>query len=126
MEEQKNIKEIQIGTIEKPKLDPKVVEIVRTDIEFVEKAKSNKLVCFVKHPDAEEEIKISSAKVEVGKDKVKVIGTWINLDSEHKLEKNSATAKLLRFLHCDMIKELDGKACMTTEDDGGFLCFKAY
>jgi len=124
--EQTNLKQIEIGTIDKPKLTPEKVKIVKTEIEYVEKAKSNKVVCHVKHPKSEDEISISSVKIEQGKDKVKVVGMWVNLDKDNKLDKNSATAILLRFLGCKTIEELEGKECSTTEDDGGYLCFRGY
>ena len=126
MEEQKDLKQIPIGTKEKQKATPATVKIVKVEIEYVEKAKANKVACSVKHPQLDDEINISSAKVEVGKDKIKVVGLWVNLDKEEKLDKGSATAKLLTFLGCENIQQLEGKECMTAEDDMGYLCFKAY
>ena len=103
MQEQINLKQIEIGTIDKKRLEPARVKIVRTDIRTVEKVKSNKVVCSVKHPNSEDEIEISSVKIEQGKDKVKVIGMWVNLDKDNKLDKNSATSIFLRFLGCKNI-----------------------
>jgi len=126
MQEQTNLKQIEIGTIDKQKLTPEKVKIVKVEIETVEKAKANKVVCYVEHPKATDEIKISSVKIEQGKDKVKVVGMWVNLDKDNKLDKNSATAVLLRFLGCKKIEDLVGKECSTAEDDGGYLCFRGY
>ena len=126
MEEQTNLKKIEIGTIDKPMLEPKTVKIVDVEIRFVEKVKTNKVVCIVQHPNSDDVIEISAAKVESGKDKIKVVGLWVIIDKEQKLDKNSATAKLLRFLNCRTIEELAGKSCQTTEDDLGYLVFKAY
>jgi len=125
MEEQKDLKQIPIGTKEKPKLKPTTVKIVKLEIQTVEKAKANKVVCFVKHPDAEDEITISAVKIESGKDKVKVVGMWVSLDEDGNLDKGSATAVLLKHLGCSTIQELEGKEVSTAED-GNYLCFKAY
>lgn len=125
MEEQKNLKQIPIGTIEKQKLKPTTVKIVKTNIEFVEKAKNNKVVCSVKHPDSDDEINISTVKIEVN-NQTKFVGTWVSLDKEQNLDMNSATAVLLKHLGCANIEALEGRECMTVEDDKGYLCFKAY
>jgi len=124
-ETQETLRNRPIGTKEKPKLKPAIVKIVKIDIEFVEKAKNNKVVCTVKHPESEDEVRISSVKVEL-KNKTKVIGMWCTLDEDENLDKNSGTVVLLKKVGASTIQELEGKECDTVEDDGGYLAFKAY
>jgi len=127
MEEQTNIGQIEVGTIEeeREKLEPKKVKIVNWIKKPVEKAHGDKIEFEVKHPDKEETIRISA--VSFLRDKsVVTSGTWFNLDKEGKIQKGSALANLLKHLGVKNLNESQGKEIETETDDKGFLCFKAY
>lgn len=125
MEEQKNFENIGIGTKETTKLEPATVKIVKAVVESVGEKQANKVSCEVKHPKAEDTIKISSAKVET-KGKLSVGGLWFNQDDDGNIRKGSLLANFLVFMKAKNIKELEGKELMTVEDDSGYLVFKAY
>ena len=124
MEDQEKLNK-KIGTKEQEKLEPANVKIEKVRIEPVEKAKSEKVVCSVKHPNKEELIEISAVKYEKA-GKLVSIGLWYNEDSDKLIAKSSALAILLNFLKVETIKELEGKEVMTTLDDKGYLVIKAY
>jgi len=115
----------KIGTKEQEKLEPANVKIEKVRVETVEKAKSEKIVCSVKHPSKEELIDISAVKFEKA-GKLISVGLWYNEDSDKLIAKNSALAILLNFIKVETAKELEGKEIMTTEDEKGYLVFKAY
>ena len=125
METQENLNEIGIGTKETQKLEPKKVKIVKATVESVGDKGAKKVVCEVKHPDREETIQVSSAKVE-NKGKLEVSGLWVNLDEDKLIRKGSTLAKFLSFFGSSNVKELEGKECVTVESDTGYLVFKAY
>ena len=125
METQENLEEIGIGTKESQKLEPKTVKIVKATVEAVGDKGAKKVVCEVKHPDKEETIQISGAKLEK-KGKLESTGLWVNLDDDKMLKKGSSTALFLQFIKASNIKELTDKECATVEDDSGYLVFKAY
>src|SRR3990170_8432778 len=105
MEEQTNIEFIGIGTKETMKLKPAIVKIVKTEVSEVGEKQVKKLICLCQHPDAEELIKISSAKTEK-KGKLGVGGFWINLDEDGLINKNTTLAQFLQFLNAKNIHEL--------------------
>ena len=125
METQEKI-EIEIGSKEMKTLKPEIVEIMKVEIITVgEGSKANdKLNCLVKHSE-KDEVVVSSVKYERNKE-LKISGLWFKLDDEKKIQKGTALAIFLEFLKVKKIKELVGKKCSTTEDDKGYLCFKAY
>lgn len=125
METQIEFETLEIGTKESIKLKPARVKIVRTEIEQVGDKKSSKLICFVKHPQAEKEIQISAVKLERNK-KLETSGLWVNLDEDKKLRKSSSLVLFLQTCNADNIKSLAGKECDTVEDESGYLVFKAY
>lgn len=125
MDEQEILK-LETGTKEAEKLKPKQVKIVKVEIELVGEKGNKKASFHCKHPNREELIKISEVKYEQQKGKLKAVGTWINLDEDDKLRKGSALANLLSFLQVKTLKETENKEMMTSEDEQGFLCFKAY
>ena len=125
MEEQKNLETIGIGTKETIKLEPGNVKIVKATVETVGEKNAKKVVCEVKHPAAEDIIHISSAKIE-RKGKLDVGGLWFNQDEDEMIRKGSLLATFLSFMKVGNIKELEGKECMTVDDDSGYLVFKAY
>ena len=127
MEEQE-ILNLETGTKEIQALKPAKVKIVKvrvSDIEIGSKI-NKKVICEVKHPDREETIEISSVKIERTKGKLQVSGLWVNLDEDNKIRKGSALAIFKDFYGAKTLKELEGKEADTTEDEGGYLCFKAY
>ena len=123
--EQKEL-ETQIGTIEKENkiLEAKKVKIVEVEIVDVERAKSRKVVCHVKHPDREESITISSESY-LEEKAVVTKGLWYNLDKEGHIQKDSSLATFMEFMKVSNLKELEGKEA-DTELDGNYLVFKCY
>jgi len=124
--ETQNELEKEIGTIE-PELQtlaPKKVKIVSSEIIEVGEKKNRKVVCLVKHPDKEEQIKISAVSYIKNK-KVTETGLWFNLDKDDNIQKGSALATFLSFVGAKKITELAEKE-VDTELEGNFLSFKAY
>lgn len=127
MEEQTNIGQLEVGTIERERemLEPKKVKIVNWSKKTVEKAHADKIEFEVKHPDKDEVIRISA--VSFLRDKsVITLATWVNLDKENKIEKGSALAILIDKLGVKNLDELKEKEVDTETDDRGFLVFKVY
>jgi len=128
MEAQEKL-DIKIGTKEPDKkaLKPAKVKIVNVTIEFIEKAKADKAIFEIKHPDKEETIHLSSVAYLDGRE-IKVSGTWYNLIKEEEQElivKGSALAVLMNKLNVNSLREIIGKE-IDTEEDGKYLCLKAY
>ena len=117
---------LQIGTIESEKtiLKPAKLKIVNVEVILVEKAKSDKVVFEVKHPDKEETIKISSVSFLDGRE-VKTSGTWVSLDKDGNLQKGSALTIFMKTIEVNTLEEAVGKEA-DSELDGNYLCFKAY
>ncbi len=125
METQKEL-EIGIGNIEleRQNLQAAKVKIVKVEVVDVEKAKSKKVNCEVKHPNKEETIRISSVAY-LQERNIVVKGLWFNLDKEENIQKGSALATFLSKVEAKTLTELEGKE-VETELDGNFLCFKVY
>jgi hypothetical protein len=131
--ETQNLLEKEVGTLEKPKLLPKIVTIASVQIQTT--TKDNKemktplafLECI--HPDkkADELIKLSKVKYLDG-DNVKTVSLWVQLDADGNIQKSSAIDVLLNFKVCKSLKELEGKKIETIEEskDSSYLCLKAY
>lgn len=115
-----------IGTTESEKqiLQAKKVKIVSVKIVAVEKAKSKKVVCEVKHPDREETFQMSAVAYLLDKQVVNK-GLWFNKDKEGKIQKGSALAVFLSKVKAISVQDLVNKE-VDTELDGNYLCFKAY
>lgn len=118
-----------IGNKETVALKPVKVKIEKVDVK-PQKTKEgkdigDKVVCSVKHPDKDETIDISTAKYEKN-NQIKTTGLWFNLDEDELIQKGSALAIFLNHIEVKNIKELEGKEVETTQDDKGYLCFKAY
>jgi hypothetical protein len=117
-----------IGTVERPMLEAKDCKVL--GVEMKEGVKNNrawqKLVLYVKHPDREEKLSMSDAKVEVAASKLEIRALFINLDSENKIEKGSAIAALLQHYGIQNINALVGKTVQTARDAKGYLCVRAY
>lgn len=128
-----SLMEAAIGDKELPKLQPKIVHIKETRIETVgDKKKLQKVICQVLHPDSDDLIEISSVKYDGGKDKLKTSGLWVTLQKKEddkepdKIQKGSPLAVFMEKLHAETVRDLQGEACETAEDDKGYLCFKVY
>jgi hypothetical protein len=81
----------------------------------------------VKHPDREEQVKLSKIKCERN-GKLEVVTLWVSLDDEGKFQKSSALSELLRFLKVETLEQLTGKDVETIEQskEDTYLCIKAY
>ena len=125
MAEIQNELNLPIGTEEAEKLKPANVKIIDVKVEPIGTKGGRKAICFCKHPQKEETIQISAVKYEHN-GKLESVGLWINLDSANKLRKNSALVYFLNSVGAKTIGDLKGKDCLTTEDESGYLTFKAY
>jgi len=115
-----------IGNIppeKKETLKPKKVKIVNVSLRDTSKGKI--VTCEVKHPDKEENIKISSASY-VRDKQITSSGLWMTLDKEENIQQGSALATFMTKLQVNNLKELEGKEAETELDDKQWLCFKAY
>ena len=124
--EDQDILNLETGTKEIEKLQPKEVKIEKLEIEPVGDKGNIKAVFSVKHPDREETIKISSVKHESKGGKLVVVGTWVNLDEDKKLRKGSALANFIALKNKEVLKDMVGLSVQTIEDEKGYLCFKGY
>lgn len=125
METQEEL-EKEIGTIEPEiqSLKPAKVKIVKAEIVEVGKSKNKKVNCLAKHPDKEENIKISSVSY-LREKNVVTRGLWYNLDKDENIQKGSALAIFLEAVGSKNLKNLEGKE-VDTDLEGNYLCFKAY
>ncbi len=126
MEEQENLEDVGVGTKEVEKLKPEIVKIVKATVEPVGDKNAKKVVCEVEHSAAQDNIKISSAKIEAKAFKLAIGGLWFNQDEDKNIRKGSLLANFLSFMKAEKVKDLEGKECMTVEDDSGYLVFRAY
>ena len=130
MEAQDYLK-IGIGTKETQKLKPAKVKILGVEIQTKTKdgtvMKSPLANILVKHPDREEQVKLSKIKCERN-GKLEVVTLWVSLDDEGKFQKSSALSELLRFLKVETLEQLTGKDVETIEQskEDTYLCIKAY
>lgn len=125
MEETQNELDLGIGTKEISTLKPARLKIESVKIEAVGDKGNKKVVCLCQHPDKEEPINISAVKFEK-KDKLEVVGLWVNKDEDQLVRKGSALAVLMNFLGATTISGLTQKEVDTIEDEKGYLCFKSY
>ena len=123
-ENQEELK-IGIGTEEAKKLEPAQVKIVEVRIEPVGSKGGKMVKCDCKHPQKEETIQISAVKYEHA-GKLESVGLWVNKDSQELLRKGSALVYFLNSVGAKTIGELKDKLVSTTQDDQGYLTFKAY
>lgn len=127
--ETQEILDTETGTKEFQSLSPKKIRILSVQVVPVNdkngKLVGDKLVCYCKHPDAQDQIEISSVKYEL-KGKLKTSGLWIKMDEDKKLQKGSALVSLLTFMNCSKIRQLIDKEVDTALDENNFLCLKGY
>jgi len=124
--ESQDILNLETGTKEAEKLEPKAVKIEKLEIQTVGEKGNQKAVFSAKHPDRDETIQISSVKYEAKGGKLVFSGTWVNFDEDEKLRKGSALANFIAFKKVKVLNDLVGLELETTEDEKGYLCFKAY
>jgi len=126
MEEQDKLN-IGIGEKEPEVLKPANVKVVNVKITPVEiKGKENEKVNVeVKHPQREETIQISKAKI-LKNDKLTTSGLWYAIDSDKKIAKKSALAVFLNSAGVSTLNELKERELQTIADENGYLVFKAY
>lgn len=115
---------------DKPTVEAKPVIIVSYRIEQVNdktgKNIGDKLILICEHPDVKDKtLDISGVKF-LSKNKVKVSGLWVTLDSDKKLAFKSSLAQLLIHMRKRTIKEIVGEQVETSMDDRGYLLVKAY
>lgn len=84
-----------------------------------------KLNVTVKHPDRDEPIVISKAKV-LRKDKVTTSGLWYTTDIDGNIQKGSTLAEFLIYAGVEKSSQLRGMEFDTIADEDGYLVFKAY
>jgi len=127
MTEQTNFGNIGIGTkeMENTKLEPKTLTIVSYEVKPIENINNDKVEFEVKHPDREDNFKVSSVAFLADK-KVKNTGTWMTLDEDGNIQKGCALAQLLIKIGATNLDETKGKTCESELDTKGYLCFKAY
>lgn len=124
----------KVGNKEFKSLDAKPVLVLGFVVESVlgKKGSKNdgkevgkKLVILCKHPDREEQVKISSVVSIVG-NAVKNATLWVNLDEDGNIQKGSSIDLLLGKNKVGTLKELEGKTIETALDENKFLVIKAY
>jgi hypothetical protein len=128
-ETQTNLSEIELGEIEVQTLQPKPVKVTGQRIDPVVKKETQKeigkkAVFICKHPDREDSLEISQVKYLKG-NKIETAGTWVSLDSDGKLVKNSALGITLSKYGSKTITEMVGKE-LQTELNGNYLVIKSY
>lgn len=117
-----------IGIEEFQTLKPKNVNIEKVEIIEVGEKKYPKVVCHVKHPDAQDLKQISSVEyINPNTKKVENGGLFVNKDSDGKIRKNSALALFMNLLGASKIGDLSGKKDIkTTLGSSGYLTFRGY
>lgn len=118
-----------IGNKETETLEAKKVHVqgYRIDkVQFKErKDPSLKLVLICSHPDREDTIQLSKAKILKG-DKVQTNGLWINTDEDGNISKNSTLAEVLNYFDLENIDGFEDMKVDTEKDEQGYLIIKAY
>lgn len=121
-----------VGEIEKTSIKPAIVTISgvvikthKTDGTLMKVPSASILVI---HPDKKEEpIAISKVTYVDGK-VIKTAGLWVQLDADNNIQKSSAIDRLLKYLKCSTLKEIEGKVIDTVQEseDSKYLSLKAY
>ncbi len=118
-----------IGNKETETLEAKKLQVQGYRIDEVQfkkdKKPSLKLVLICSHPDREDPIQLSKAKILKG-DKVQTNGLWVNTDEDDNISKNSTLAEVLKYFDLDNIDGFEGQEVDTEKDDQGYLIVKAY
>lgn len=121
-----------IGKIEKQSIKPAIVTIsgvvIKTHKSDGTLMKVPSASILVIHPDKKDEpIAISKVTYVEGKI-IKTAGLWVQLDENKEIQKSSAIDKLLKYLKCSTLKEIEGKVIDTVQEseDSKYLSLKAY
>jgi len=132
-EDNQSILDVGIGTKEPVTLKPAKVAVQNVRVEPKKKLDSDKIVGELiilqcKHPNREELIELSNAKVLGANDKIKLSALWFNKDDDGKLAKKSTASQVLRHYNVSNYGELVGKEIDTVvqSESNTFLCIKAY
>ena len=121
-----------IGKIEKTSIKPAIVTISgvvikthKTDGSLMKVPSASILVI---HPEKKEEPMAISKVTYVDGKIIKTAGLWVQLDADNNIQKSSAIDKLLKYLKCSTLKEIEGKIIDTVQesDDSKYLSLKAY
>ena len=102
----------------------KVVDVKIEEVKFGSKT-TDKVVLAVKHPDREETVAMSKAKV-LKKDKVVTSGIWFVQDSDGNIQKGSTLAEVLIYAAIEKPSQLKDKEFDTVPDEDGYLILKCY
>ena len=119
---EKGIGNKEIETLKPAKV--KIVDVSFTSVKFGSKT-NEKVVLAVKHPDRDDLINISSAKM-LKNDKVKTTGIWYTTDEDGNVQKGSVLADILSFIGVQNLSQMKEKEVETVVDENGYLCFKFY
>jgi len=123
-----NWKSAGIGTLERPRLEPKDVKILsveKREGSTKDHRQYTKAIFSCQHPDREEPLQMSDLKIE-RKGKLEIRAAFVNLDAEGKIEKNSPIALMLQYYGAKTLAEMQGKNVKTAIDEKGYLVVKAY
>ncbi len=125
--EQQDILNSTVGDKEIPKLEAKDIEVHGVKVEEKGEKKNPLFVLMCKHPDKTELIEMTKIKV-LRSDKAKVIGLWVQKDTDGKIQKGSAMHEVLKLAGVETPSELTGKKLPTIyqAEEGSFLCLKGY
>ena len=121
-----------IGKIEKTSIKPAIVTIsgvvIKTHKSDGTLMKVPSASILVIHPEKKEEPMAISKVTYVDGKVIKTAGLWVQLDADNNIQKSSAIDRLLKYLKCSTLKEIEGKIIDTVQesDDSKYLSLKAY
>ena len=132
-ETEKNIMDVKIGDKEVPKNTVKPAKVIIKDVTIKtinadgKKMKTPLAEFNIKHPDKDENLKITKVKYLDGEN-LKAVGFWIQIDPDGNFYKGSAVEIILSKLGCETLAGTIGKEIDTVEEskDSPYLCLKAY
>ena len=110
-----------------PKITPKLCKVIRVETEKVKNEKVDS-VCvnmYVKHPDRDNELKLSRV-IYLHDKQIKESALWLKKDSKGKIANNTALAQMLKFYNFVVVGDSIGKEINTALDNKGYICIKAY
>ena len=129
---EKDILNKPVGKIEKTSIKPAIVTIsgvvIKTHKSDGSIMKVPSASVLVIHPEKKEEPMVISKVTYVEGKIIKTAGLWVQLDADNNIQKSSAIDRLLKYLKCSTLKEIEGKVIDTVQesDDSKYLSLKAY
>lgn len=125
--EQQDLLNTKVGTKELPKLEAKDITVLGVKVEEKGEKKNPIFVLMCKHPDKPEPIDMTKIKV-LRNDKAKVIGLWVQKDTDGNIQKGSAMDDVLKLAKVETPSELTGTVFSTVyqAEEGSFICLKGY